>query len=97
VDPPKTPTLANLFFSFAFGFQLVESIRHGEDLHSTYCGKHVSVMTWGCTESAIFMLTRENKIDDILSWKGIRPTKQIESIQSPIQAIESQVLGEPVI
>ncbi|KAI6766752.1 hypothetical protein HG531_011974 [Fusarium graminearum] len=80
VDPSKTPTLADLFFPFAFGFQLVESIRHGEDLHSTYCRKHVGVVTWRCTKSAVFMLAGENEIDDVLSWEGIRPTKQVESI-----------------
>jgi hypothetical protein len=38
--PFKIPTLANLVLAIAlaFGFQLVESIRHGENLHSTYCG-----------------------------------------------------------
>jgi hypothetical protein len=78
--PCKIPTLANLVLAFAFGFQLIESIRHGENLHSTYCGQHVSIMARCCTEPTIFMLAGENEIDDILSRESLWPTQEEECV-----------------
>lgn len=78
------PTLADLELSLAFGLQLVESIRHSEDLHSTNCGQHMGIVMGRGTESAILMLTREDKVDDILARESIGMTEQMKRRQAPV-------------
>jgi hypothetical protein len=49
----------------------------------------MGIVTGRCTESAAFMLTRENEIDNILSWECIWSAKQVEGIQTPVQTVKS--------
>lgn len=91
------PTLADLFLPLAFDFQLVEGIRHGQNLHSTYSGEHVSVMAGRRTKSTVLMLAREHEVNDFLSWEGIGTTQQMECSQAPVQPAQPEVLRQPVV
>lgn len=49
------------------------------------------------TEASIIMLAGEHKINGFLSWQRIWSTQQMKCVQAPVDAIEPQVLGEPVV
>lgn len=90
-------TFANLSFPLASGFELVEAIHHGEDLHSTYCGQHVGVVARRSSKATVFMLTRQDKVNGFLAGKPIRVPEEMECCQPPVHAVQSQVLSQPVV
>lgn len=48
-------------------------------------------------KASIIMQARENELDELITWERVRTTHQMQSCKTPIQAIETQVLGEPVL
>jgi hypothetical protein len=54
-------------------------------------------MTWGGAEAAALMQTRKDEFQNLSAREGIRAPQQMQSRQSPIQSVESEVLGEPVL
>jgi hypothetical protein len=55
------------------------------------------IMAGGSAEAAALMQTLEDEFQNLCARKGVRPSQQMQSGQSPVQAIESKVLGEPVL
>lgn len=49
------------------------------------------------SKAAAFMEAGENKGDDILTRESIRTAQEVGSSQTPVEAIEAKVLGEPVL
>jgi hypothetical protein len=54
-------------------------------------------MAWGGAEAAALMQTLEDEFQNLGARKGVRPSQQMQGSQAPVQAIESKVLGEPVL
>lgn len=52
----RVRTLAHLGLAFAPILQLVKGVDHGEDLHSTDCVEHVSVMARGGAKASTVVL-----------------------------------------
>lgn len=55
------------------------------------------IMSRGRPEAAILMQTREHKIDYLVARKGIRTAEQMQGRQSPVEAIYTEMLREPVL
>lgn len=47
-------------------------------------------------EASVVMLTRQDKLDRLVSREGIRMSQEMESCQSPVDAIEAKMFGQPV-
>lgn len=56
------------FATFASNFQLIESIHSSQNLDRAYGIEHVSIVAWSCPKTTVFMLTREDKVDGLLTW-----------------------------
>jgi hypothetical protein len=60
-------TLADLLATtIDAGFQLIESVKRRQNLHSVYGVEHMGVVTRGGTESAAVMQTRKHKIQNVI-------------------------------
>lgn len=49
------------------------------------------------TEAAIIMQTRDDKVEDGSAWKGVWVAQEMQGRQSPVEAVEAQMFGEPVL
>lgn len=49
------------------------------------------------TEAAIIMQTRDDKVEDGSAWKGVWAAQEMQGRQSPVEAVEAQMFGEPVL
>jgi hypothetical protein len=47
-------------------------------------------------KTPVVCLTREHKIYRFLSRKGIRTVEKMESVEAPVETIESEVFGKPI-
>jgi hypothetical protein len=47
-------------------------------------------------KTPVICLTREHKIYRFFSRKGIRTVEKMESVEAPVETIESEVFGKPV-
>ena len=54
------------------------------------------IMTWGCAETTVVMLARQDELDSLRSRESIRMAEKMQSRQAPVDAIQTQVLGEPI-
>jgi hypothetical protein len=54
-------------------------------------------MAGSSTEASIVMQARENKLQNLLARQGVRMTEQMQGCQAPIEAVQTKVLGEPVL
>ena len=54
-------------------------------------------MARSSAEATIVVQTRAYKVQDLIAREGIRVSQQVQSGQSPVQAVEAQMLGEPVL
>lgn len=54
-------------------------------------------MAWGGPEATAVMQTRQHKVDDVVTWEGVGMAEQMQSRQAPVQAVEPQVLRQPVL
>jgi hypothetical protein len=57
----------------------------------------MSIMAWGSSEASIVPLAGKNKVDGFLARQGIGMAEEMKRCQSPVYAIETQVLGQPVL
>jgi hypothetical protein len=57
----------------------------------------VSVVPRGCAEAAILMQTREDEFEELPARKSLGMPKQMQRGQSPVEAVQTQVLGQPVL
>jgi hypothetical protein len=57
----------------------------------------VSVVARGCAEAAILMQTREDEFEELPARKSLGMPKQMQRGQSPVEAVQTQVLGQPVL
>jgi hypothetical protein len=57
----------------------------------------VSVVARGCAEAAILMQTREDEFEKLPARKSLGMPKQMQRGQSPVEAVQTQVLGQPVL
>lgn len=92
------PTLADfLLAALAALLKLVHSIEHHQDLHSAHSVEHMCIVSRSSPKPAGVVHTRDDKVDDLAPGQGIGPAEQVQSVQAPIQTVESQVLCEPVL
>jgi hypothetical protein len=54
-------------------------------------------MARSCAEATIVVQTRAYKVQDLIARESIRVSQQVQSSQSPVQSVEAQMLGEPVL
>lgn len=54
-------------------------------------------MARGSSEASIVALTRKDKVNGFLAGQCIGMAEEMKRRQSPVYAIESQVLGQPVL
>lgn len=54
-------------------------------------------MFWSSSETAIIVLAGEDEVDCLLSGQGVWLSEQVKSSQAPIDAVQSQMLCEPVL
>jgi hypothetical protein len=57
----------------------------------------MSVVPRGSAEAAIFMQTGKDKFEQFSTRKSFGVAKQVQCSQSPVEAVEAQMLGEPVL
>ncbi len=77
--------------------KLVECIKGCENLHSTDRVKHVGIMSRSSAEATVLVQTRAHKVQDAVAREGIWMSQQVQCSQPPVEAVEAQVLGEPVL
>jgi hypothetical protein len=51
----------------------------------------------GSTKTPVFVLTRQDKFDGLVSRQRISVTEQMKSCQPPVDTIETEVLGQPIL
>jgi hypothetical protein len=78
-------------------FQLAKSVERCQYLHTTHGIQHVGIVCRSSAEATIFMQTREDKVKNALTWKSVGLSQEVQGRQSPVEAIEAQVFGEPVL
>lgn len=57
----------------------------------------MGIMARGSTETAIIMHTREDKVEDSGARESIWVSQEMQRRQSPVEAVETQMFGEPVL
>ena len=85
-----------LFSSLSSLVQFVKCVDSSQYLNSAHGVQHVSVMTRGRTETTTIVLTGEYEVDGFVARKSIGMTEEMQCSQAPIDAVESQVLRQPV-
>jgi hypothetical protein len=53
-------------------------------------------MSWRSAKPAIIRLTRKHEIYCFFSRKGIGTVEEMEGVETPVEAIETKMFGEPV-
>lgn len=94
---PVTRTLAHLGLALPPRLELVEGVDHGEDLHGADGVEHVGVVAWGGAKAAAVVLAREHKVYGAVSREGVRAAQQVQGDEAPVEAVEAEVLGQPVV
>ena len=90
-------TFTDLGLAGSPGLKLVEGIHHGQNLHSTYCGEHVGIVTWGGSKSAVLMLARKHKVDRLAARKSVRLLQKVKGRETPIHPVETQMFRQPIV
>jgi hypothetical protein len=57
----------------------------------------MSIVAWRRPEAAILVQTRQDEVEELSTRQSIRMAQQVQRSQSPVQAVQTQVLGEPVL
>lgn len=90
-------TLADLLFpSLRVAFQVLKGIERCEDLNRANCVQHMRIVTRRRPEASTVVHTRQNELDHTFAGESIGTTEQMARGQTPIQAVEAEVLCEPV-
>ena len=77
--------------------ELGKGVECGYDLDGANGIEHVGIVTRGSTETAIWMQAREDKVKNAGSGKGIGMTEKMQGRQPPVEAVQAQMFGEPVL
>ena len=77
--------------------QGIERIDRDENLYCAHRVEHVGVVAWGGGEASIRMLTGQHEADGVFSRKAIGVAHQMQGGQPPIDPVQTQVFGEPVL
>lgn len=54
-------------------------------------------MAGGSTEAAVIVEAGEDEVEDALAGQGVRMAEQMQGSQAPVEAIEAEVFGQPVL
>jgi hypothetical protein len=54
-------------------------------------------VTRSSTEPSIVILTSQNKVDGLVTRKGVWMAQKVKGCKTPIHPIESQVLSQPIV
>lgn len=54
-------------------------------------------MARGCPEAARVVQTREDEVEDLGAREGVRAAQEMQGSQAPVEAVEAQMFGEPVL
>lgn len=90
-------TLADLGFALSPLLEVVKGVKHGEDLDGADGVEHVGVVTRGGAEAAGVVLAREHKVYGVAAGEGVRAAEQVQGDEAPVEAVEAEVLGQPVV
>ena len=91
-------TLGYTLFPTSFALlQIFQAIDCCQNLNSTDSVQHVRIMTGGCTEATVVVLACEDELHCFVTGQGIWMAQKMKRGQSPIDSIQSQVFGQPVI
>lgn len=95
----KPLTLAHLGLSALLPplLELVKGVHHGEDLHGADGVEHVGVVARGGAEPAAVVLAREDKVYGARAREGVGPAEEVQGHEAPVDAVEAEVLGQPVV
>lgn len=92
-----TLTLAHLGLALSSCFELIKSVDHSEDLYGTDRIQHVRIVTRSSAKTAAFMLTGQDKVYRLIAWQRFGVPEQVQGHEPPVDAVEPQVLGQPVV
>lgn len=57
----------------------------------------MSIVARGSAEAPVLMQTRKDKVEDLTTRQGVWAAQKMQGSQSPVEAVEAQMLGEPVL
>lgn len=57
----------------------------------------MSIVAGGSAKASIIVQTREYKVEDFAAGQGVGLAQQMQGGQSPVEAVEAQMLCEPVL
>jgi hypothetical protein len=85
-----------------FIFQIIEPVHQCQNLDPTHSIQHMRIMSRCSTKSAIVwptieMQTAEDELQNALAWQSVRLPQKVARSKSPVQTIQAQMLGEPVL
>ena len=91
-----SPTFAYHILALSTLVKLIDSIDSHQDLNSTNSVEHMGIMAGSSTEATRLLLAGQDEINSLVSRKSIGSSHEMKSGQTPIQAIDSQMLRQPV-
>ena len=56
----------------------------------------MSIVTRSGSETAPFMLAREDEVNGRVAWQGVWMVQQMESSEAPVDSIQTKMLGQPI-
>lgn len=78
-------------------FQVTKSIQGCDYLDGADRVEHVRIMTRSGAKASFAMKAGENKVEQSSPGQGVRLAEVMECCQSPVDAAQSQMFGEPVV
>ena len=85
---------ATVFYAL---IELAKSVQGSQYLHARHGIQHVRIVPRSSAEATVLVQARKDKVEQLSTWQSVRTAEQMQCSQSPIQAVETQVLGEPVL
>lgn len=77
--------------------ELGKSVESSEYLDGTNGIQHVGIVARGSTEAAVRVQARHDKVQNVAARQGVGMAEQMQRRQPPVEAIQTQVFGEPVL
>ena len=57
----------------------------------------MGIVAWCGAKATRLVQTREDEVEDIVAGQGFGASQQMQGSHTPVQAVQSKVLGEPVL
>jgi hypothetical protein len=57
----------------------------------------MSIVTGRSSEAALFVQTREDKVEEFSARQGVRMAQQVQRSEPPVEAVQTQMFCEPVL